>query len=216
MKFLHVNKRNLAIVVLSVIMMGFALTFLNLCRFGTDPCTCMNLGVASKIGWSLGNWQALWNSILLIIVFLFQRNQIGWGTFANMFLVGYSFDFFTWILLKLVHVSVFESMTVRIIVVIPALILFVFAASCYMAVQLGTAPYDAISFLIADKIKKVPFKVIRIVYDAAFALGGFLLGQTVGFVTVIMSLCLGPAISWVRKHIVERYLVTGEDEKLDI
>lgn len=216
MKFLHVDKKKLVIVVISVIMMGFATTYLNLCDFGTDPYTCMNLGISDIIGWSLGTWQALLNCLLLIIIFIFERNQIGWGTLANMFLVGFSFDFFSWLNAKIVPVAVFDSMTVRIAVVIPALILFVFAAACYMAVQLGTAPYDALSFLIYDKIKKVPFKVVRIIYDVFFALVGLLLGQTVGFVTVIMAFCLGPAVSWVRNNIVEKYLVSGEDEEIHI
>ncbi|MGN0165931.1 MAG: YitT family protein [Lachnospiraceae bacterium] len=216
MKFLHVDKKKLVIVVIAVIMMGFANTYLNLCNFGTDPYTCMNLGISEILGWSFGNWQAFLNCAILIVVLIFARNQVGWGTLANMFLVGYSFDFFTWLNSKIIPATVFDSMVVRISVAIPALVLFVFAAAFYMAVQLGTAPYDALSFLIAEKIKKVPFKVIRIIYDLLFALGGLLLGQTVGVVTVIMAFCLGPAISWVRKHIVEKYLLTDGEEILNI
>ncbi len=216
MKFLHVDRKSLFLAVFSVIMMGLALTYLDLCNFGTDPCTCTNLGIAEKIGWSLGNWQALINSLLLIIVIVFQRDQIGWGTLANMFLVGYSYDLFSWINGMLVPVEIFDSMVVRVGVAIPALALFIVAASCYMAVQLGTAPYDAISFLIAKKIEKIPFKVVRIIYDMFFALTGFLLGQTVGVVTIIMAFCLGPAISWMRTNFVEKYILTKSEDHIEI
>ena len=93
MKFRNVDKRRLVIVVAAVIMMGFALSFLNRTNLGTDPCTMFNLGMSRILGLSLGTWQAIFNSFLFIFVFIFAKNQIGWGTLANMFLVGYSFDF---------------------------------------------------------------------------------------------------------------------------
>ena len=56
-------------------------------------------------------------------------------------------------------------MGVRIAVLIPALILFILAASFYMDVDMGTAPYDAVSFIISTHLPNVSFRVIRIVYD---------------------------------------------------
>ena len=47
MKFRNVDKRRLVIVVAAVIMMGFALSFLNRTNLGTDPCTMFNLGTVS-------------------------------------------------------------------------------------------------------------------------------------------------------------------------
>ena len=206
MKFRNVEKKRLVFVVLAVIMMGFCLSFLNCTGFGTDPCTCMNLGISETIGWTLGTWQATLNCIMLVIVFLFARNQIGWGTIANMFLVGYSFDFFSWLWNILLPANFFEGMAVRVLVTVPALVVFVFAAAAYMAVELGTAPYDAIPFLIAEKGKRIPFRVVRICWDMAACAIGVFLGSTLGVVTVIMALTLGPVITWVKEHIIEKYL----------
>lgn len=92
----HFVKRLITVVV-AVIVMGFALSWLVLVDMGTDPCTLMNLTISSRLGISLGNWQALFNSILFIIVIWKGREHIGFGTLANMFLVGYSLDFFSWL-----------------------------------------------------------------------------------------------------------------------
>ena len=173
MKFKNVDKARLVIVVCAVIMMGLALSFLNRTNLGTDPCTMFNLGMSRLLGISLGTWQALFNSFLFIFVFIFARNQIGWGTLANMFLVGYSFDFFTWLNNKWIAQDAFDSMAVRILVMIPALFVFIMAASAYMGASLGTSPYDAISYILADKIKKVPFRVIRIIYDLVVCIAGW-------------------------------------------
>ena len=50
--------RRLISVILAVIVMGFALSWLVLVNFGTDPCTSMNLAISGRLGMSLGNWQA--------------------------------------------------------------------------------------------------------------------------------------------------------------
>lgn len=210
MQFRNVDKKKLILVVLSVIVMGFSLSFLNKTNLGTDPCTMFNLGISSKLGVSLGTWQALFNCVLFLLVLVFDRSQIGWGTLANMFLVGYSFDFFTWLNGHWIPDMVYEGMAARILITIPALCIFIAAASTYMAVQLGTSPYDALPFILAARMKKVPFKLIRITWDIMICVTGWLLGSTLGIVSVIMAFALGPVISWVQKKLV---VLFGFEEK---
>lgn len=206
MKFKSIHIAELIWLILAVIMMGFCLSFLNLTAFGTDPCTTFNLGISKKLGLSLGNWQALFNCILFILVFFYAKDQIGWGTLANMFLVGYSFDFFSWIDSLLFPAGFFEPMPIRILVSIPALILFVLAASIYMAIQQGTAPYDALPYMIHKKLAKVPFKTVRMCWDVSFCILGVLLGEKLGLVTLLMAFALGPVITYAEKHIVSKLI----------
>lgn len=212
MKFLHVDMRRLVLVVVSVILMGFFLSFLNPCGFGTDPCTVMNLAISGKIGWTLGNWQATLNCILLVIVILFGRDQIGWGTIVNMFLVGYSFDFFTMVNSFWIPENAFENMVVRVVVAAVALLGFVVVASCYMTSDLGTSPYDAICFMIASHQDKLSFRVVRILYDGFVCLVAVVFGTRLGVVTIAMTFLLGPVISWMKVHVVEKYLPLKKPE----
>ena len=190
------GKRFLA-VILAVITMGFALSWLNLVDMGVDAYTSMNVAIAERIGTSLGNWQAFLNCLLFIIIILFGREYIGFGTLANMFLVGYALDFFAWIWDMILPAGLFDSMAVRIVVLVPALIIFVVAAAVYMDVELGTAPYDAIPMMLAKRQKKISFRVIRIVYDCLVILIGLSLGAHIGVVTVLMAFTLGPVIAWI-------------------
>ena len=206
MQFRNVDKKRLVLVVVAVILIGFALSFLNKTNLGTDPCSMFTLGMSRKLGISMGNIQALLNSLLLIIVIFRDRSQIGWGTLANMFLVGYSFDFFTWLNSLWIPDEIYTNMAVRIGITIPMLFIFIVAAAVYMAVQLGTAPYDAIPFIIAQKIPKVPFKLVRMTWDITFAVLGVLLGSTLGIVTVVMAFTLGPVISWASEKLVKKLL----------
>lgn len=191
--------KRLILVIIAVILMGFSLSFLVLVDLGTDPCTLMNLTISGKLHMSLGNWQALLNCILFIFVFLFGADQIGFGTLANMFLVGYSLDFFSWVWTKTGVATYFTSPFVRYTVFPFALIFFVFVAALYMDVELGTSPYDAIPFIISKKLTKIPFRVLRIAYDLLVILIAWIFGGRVQIVTLLMALLLGPVITYVGK-----------------
>ena len=100
--FTHMYRRKnfvprLLLVLFAVILMGFCLSWLVLCDMGTDPCTMMNLAISDKLGMAIGDWQALMNIVLLIFVIIFGGRNLGFGTLANMFLVGYSLQFFSWL-----------------------------------------------------------------------------------------------------------------------
>ena len=98
------------------------------------------------------------------------------------------------------------------------LLLFVTACAIYMNSELGIAPYDAVPKIISDRFVKLPFFVVRIIFDysaitiglvaACFAknnipnpvatFAGIGLRTNI-FGSVCMGLLLGPAISLVGK-----------------
>lgn len=197
--------KRLIAVILAVITIGFAISLLVLVDMGTDPCTGMNIAIAEKLGMSFGTWQALLNAILFVFVILWGREYIGFGTLANMLLVGYSVDFFSWVWEEVLPVGFFDSMGVKVTVLVPALAVFVFAAAVYMDVELGTAPYDAIPLMISKRLPKVSFRWIRMAYDFLIIMIGLVLGGTVGVVTVLMALTLGPVIGWVGEKLKEKW-----------
>ena len=65
----------------------------------------------------------------------------------------------------------------------------------------GTAPYDAVSFLITNKIAKVTgrnmFRIIRIVYDLLATCIAIETGGEVGIITILMVILLGPTVGFV-------------------
>lgn len=206
MKFSLKDKKRIITVILAVILMGLALSFLVRLNFGADPFTVMNLGASNRLGISFGNWQVIFNAILFVIIILFDRSQIGWGTIFNMILVGYSLDFFSWVFDNTLPLDAFRSLSIRIIVLVPAILLFLFAAAVYLAVDLGSSPYDAAAFVLASKLKKVRFRYIRIGWDISAGLIGFLLGsKAIGIVTFIIAFSVGPIISWMKIKI-EKFL----------
>lgn len=206
MKFKNISKSEFFWLILSVVTMGFCLSFLDRTALGTDPCTMFNLGMARLLGLSLGNWQALFNCILFIFVFLSAKEQIGWGTLANMFLVGYSFDLFSWMNKLFLPDFLFQNLAARLMITFPMLALFILAAAIYIAIQQGTAPYDAMPFIIQKKLKKFSFKIVRMGWDISVFIIGFLLGSKAGIVTIIMAFAFGPAIAYTQQNIVSKLI----------
>ena len=195
----------MVIVILATILMGFCLSWLLLIDLGTDPCTMMNQAISSKLGISIGNWQAGFNIVLLGIVIIFGERNLGVGTLANMFLVGYSIDFFTWIWKKTLPQEIFTLWYTRAIILIIAIVIFVIAAAVYMDVHMGTAPYDAIPVIISARLKKVPFKIIRMTFDFVVMIIGALFGGSIEIITILMVLGLGPVISAVGEFGAKRF-----------
>lgn len=201
----------LCAVLLAVLGMGFALSFLLLVDMGADPCTMMNKAISTRLGISLGNWQALMNTVLLVLVLIFGGRNLGFGTLANMFLVGYFVDFFTWVWSRVLPENFFESLTVRIIILIPAVALFILSAALYMDVDMGTAPYDAVPIIISSHLPNVPFKAVRMTFDFVVTILGLVFGGKLGAMTVIMVLALGPVIQWMGEVMKEHFpILTGE------
>jgi len=194
----HMGRR-IPVLVVSVILMGMCVAFFEKLEVGTDPCTVFNLSIAQNVlHWpDLGTWQLICNLILLVIILAMKEGRfIGLGSLANMVLVGYSRDFFKPIVEALLPGEV-ESLLVRGGVFIPTTVLFLVSVAFYMVVELGTAPYDAISQIIAARLPKVPFALIRICFDIVVTIIGVLLGGKIGLFTVAACFFLGPVIQWI-------------------
>lgn len=187
--------RRVAVLLLSVMLMGVCVAIFDQIGFGTDPCSVLNLAVSRLIGWSFGNYQLLFNMALLaLILCLGEMRRVGLGTLANMVVVGYSADATLW-LLNHTHPLTGESMPVKLAVFVPTMALFLVAVAFYIVVDLGVAPYDAMPQIIYGRQRRFGFTPVRVTWDVSAMALGFLVGGTVGPVTIATGFFLGPVIT---------------------
>lgn len=184
--------------------MGFFLSFLRSCGWGTDPCTFQNDAIRLRLGISLGTWQLILNAAMFVIVVIADRSLIGAGTIANWILIGYTADFFNAIWAKSIPDAVFTSLDylpLKIAIFALAIAGMAVSAAFYMNSEMGLAPYDALCVILSRKVPRVPFFALRIAWDMTaivigilFSLGtgrdfrGVLLGS------FILAFALGPVI----------------------
>ncbi|MBO4319976.1 MAG: hypothetical protein J5857_05850 [Treponema sp.] len=200
--------KRLAFMLPAVILMGVFVSILVEIGWGTDPASFMNLNIASALGWGLGNTEVLVYGLMLVFTIIFGAQMIGFGTLANMILIGYVVDLCRWIWRNIGFAQFIaeSSLGIRIVIFAITILLFVIVASIYINAQMGVAPYDAMPQIISGWIPKIPFFVIRILFDLAAVLIGVIAGmlnplgvQGSAVGSIIMSLLLGPVISLVGK-----------------
>ena len=191
--------RRIVSLLLSVEMMGVCVAVFDRIALGTDPCSTMNLGLSRLTGLSFGTWQLTLNALLMLIVLRFDVGRIGAGTLANMVLIGYTADFVMAVLDRFPALLTL-TLCMRLAVFVPTMLLFLLAASVYMAVDLGVAPYDAVPQILAAHANRLSFRAIRVCWDVGVMLIGFALGSTVGLTTVVTGFCLGPVIAAVTER----------------
>jgi len=186
-----------AIIGITIISIG--LTFVRYSTFGIDPFACLNAGIAKQTGMYFGTWLLITNFILLIVVFIFDRSKIGFGTLYNVVTIGYTSDILLWLIKKITLFKSF-SLQIRMFSFVFGLLVLYFGAAVYIEANMGTGPYDAAAIVIAEKIKKQSwFKWIRIGTDALCVFGGVLTQSDVGIGTLLTMLFAGPLIAFFRK-----------------
>ena len=180
---------------------GMGLSLLRSINLGTDPCSCLTQGVTNFLPLSFGTCQLLCHLVTFLFVIRYDLGMIGFGTIGNMCFLGYISDFFRWGWALLLPAGFFEGVANRYILLIPSLAVFLLGAAAYMCAGLGSSPYDALPFIISGHVKKVSFKVVRMLWDIGFMAAGFLLGGEVGIVTILVAFFLGPIIAWVQRKL---------------
>lgn len=193
----HMKRRLLALAV-SLTLMGVCIAVFKTVGFGTDPCSTFTLGVSARTGVTFGTCQLVFNLLLFIPVIRYDLSRIGIGTIGNMAGVGYIADFCMRLIgARLPPESL--SMTERVLMFAVSMAVFLVAASFYMVVDLGVAPYDAIPQLIAAHTGKLSYRGVRMIWDLSMLSMGFLMGSAIGLTTLITGFFLGPAITLVAR-----------------
>ncbi len=204
--------RGLAVVI-GIFMIGIAVGFFKIVEMGADPYTSMNTGISSFIDMQLVTLQLIVNVLILIFVFLFKKQFIGFGTIFNMVFVGYTADFVMWLMAR--WQITFGTITVRLLMLSVAVLLICIGDALYISADMGMSPYDAAGYIVEAVTKrKLSFRIARIILDIICSAIGFLTGmqngiqwKIIGIGTIILAFCTGPLIQFFRVHWSDKLLL---------
>ena len=207
-------------VVIGIFMVGIAVGLFKLAEMGADPFTAMNTGISSVLHMQFGTLQLFVNAGILVLIFLFKRQFIGFGTIFNMVFVGYTADFVMWLVAKLG--ITFAGIPVRIAVLAVAALLICVGDALYISADMGMAPYDAAGYVVEALTKgAIQFRVARIILDAicrseehTSELQSRPHMKIIGIGTILLTFCTGPLIQFFRVHWSDPLLVkaTGQEK----
>lgn len=193
--------------ILGIVIIGLGVACLRLAAFGTDPFSCMNIGVSNHLPISYGTYQAILNIVLLIPVVWIKPSSFGVGALFNMLGLGYVVDAWMWAFGSFgITVESMEAfLIIRFLLLVIGITCVSFGVALYMKTDLGVAPYDMIGQIVDELTHgRIPFKWARVILDCISMIIGFATGGTFGVATLVVAFFTGPLVSWFREHVVAK------------
>ena len=166
-------RRRCAVMVCGIVIMGIGVCLFRLSLMGNDPSSAMVMAIGSRIGQPFSVTLIAANSIWFLLELFCGRRFIGIGTFFNWFGVGVFPDLWTAAITRLFVLP--TSLAGRLGLMLLGVLILSFSCALYQTADLGIAPYDAISIIMADRLP-LPYFWCRILSDSVCAVTAFALG----------------------------------------
>jgi len=177
-----------------VIQAGFALFGLSLAltiraNLGTSTWSVLEVALAQILHLTIGTLAVIVGFIVLGIALLL-REQVGWGTLANILSIGPWLDFFLQLL-----PSVNENLPLQIAMLLAGILTQGIATPVYIGVDAGAGPRDSL-MLAVHRTTQVSIRFARGAIEMSVCLLGWLLGGPAGIGTLVFALLIGPTVQW--------------------
>ncbi|MCC6260084.1 MAG: YitT family protein [Anaerolineales bacterium] len=182
---------------LFVIQIGFALFGLSIAltlqsNLGTSTWTVFEAALAKLTGLSIGATTIL-NAFFILIFVLILKEQVGWGTLANILSIG------LWLNLFLAYIpSIRGQIILQSLMLLAGVFMQGFASAIYIGVSAGAGPRDSLMLAI-HRTTKLSLRVARASIEIVVFIAGWALGGPAGIGTLVFALLIGPAVQWAFK-----------------
>lgn len=200
----NINWKYVIVMCIGNIILGLGIAIFKFSGLGNDPFSGMVMALSDRAGIEYAVFLIMINTIVFIVEFILGRKLIGLGTFVNALLLGYVVTFFY----NLIVLAAGEpgQLLQRILIVCIGVIVTSFGVSMYQLPKQGVAPYDSMSLIMTERLKKIPYFWNRVVTDAFCALMCWLAGGIVGLGTLVSAFGLGPFVQFFDTHFTSKLL----------
>ncbi len=171
------------------IIYGLASTLLIRGNLGTNAWTVLDVALSPILNLSIGTMTVLVGFTVLLGA-LILREQIGWGTLANIMSIGPWID--QW--LSIIP-SVKDNLPLQIAMLLFAIFLMGLASAIYIGVDAGAGPRDSMMLAI-KRTTGLSIRMARGIIEVTVVTIGWLLGGPAGIGTVVFALLIGPSVQW--------------------
>ena len=182
-------RRDFRRIQIGFLLFGLAITLMIRGNLGTSAWAVLEVALASKLHISIGTMTVLMGFIVLIGALL-MREQLGWGTLANILSIGPWEDFWLAII-----PSIKGNLFLQSGMLLLAIFLMGLASAIYIGVDAGAGPRDSMMLAI-KRITGISIRAARAIIEVTVVTLGWLLGGPAGIGTVIFALLVGPSVQW--------------------
>ena len=180
------------VIMVGVVITGFGAAAYVMAGLGSDPVTAFVQGMGVQLNLDFGMAMNIFNIIFFVIILILNRKMINIGTVLYTFTLGTFSNIFISMLTALMGDA--PGLPVKIIVLVLGTLALGVGLGLYQSAELGCGPSDAFNQTMA-KMTKIPLKWERIIFDAVMVVGGFIMGGTVFFGTILGMVGVGPVMA---------------------
>ena len=198
-----ISLRRILGMIAGVVVIGVGIAVFKFSHLGNDSISALNLRIAELSGLPFSIENVLMNLCLFVPQLIWGRRYIGLGTIINSFCIGFIVTFTSDVMTAAFGTA--NTLPVQLFWVAVGVLVVAFGCSLYQTADLGVAPYDALSLMMADRLP-VPYFGCRVFTDALCAVIAFVLGGLIGLGTLICAFGLGPFVQFFTKHFSEKVL----------
>jgi uncharacterized membrane protein YczE len=165
---------------------GFSMAMMVRAGLGLDPWDVFHQGLTMHTGMTIGIASAV-VGVAVLLAWFPLRNRPGVGTIANVIVIAVTVD------AGMLLLSTPTSLSVRIAMMLGAVVLNAFSTVLYVGAGLGPGPRDGLmTGLVVRTGRSV--RLVRTSIEATVLVVGWLLGGTVGVGTVVYAFGIGPLV----------------------
>jgi len=197
---MKINKKDffgrMIVCIIGILFISLGVALAKIASLGNDPCNGMWMSVSKFLGISYPVFAWGMNLLMFTVEIIWGRRYINIGTFLNWLLVSFAADY----MLKAYDLLLSrpDNLLIRVPMLAAGIVVCSLGIALYQVADLGVAPYDALSLIASERIKKLPYFWARIIEDSA-CVGIILLtykseDHLLGVGTVLFAFCLGPII----------------------
>ena len=167
-----------------LVLYGLSMALMVRAQLGVMPWDVLHQGLARHLGWSLGLVTIVVGMIVLLS-WIPLRERPGVGTVSNIFVIGVAVN------AALAVITAPTTLSARLALAAAGIALNGVATAAYIGVRLGPGPRDG---LMTGLVRRTggSVRTIRTGIEVAVVTAGWLLGGTLGIVTVLYALSIGP------------------------
>lgn len=191
-----IELRKCLIAVAGILLVGVGVAFNAMAQLGNDPVGIFYDGIRSAMGLQakqLGMASNVVNIVLAIFLAFTGRRYLNLGTLIYILPYGFCVDTGTFLYGK---IFVADALWCQILGCVAGCLLLYTGVAIFIAMDIGLDPMTGTAMVVRDRLHW-DYKKAKWLFDGCMTLLGFLLGGTLGVVTILSAVTAGPAIQYI-------------------
>ena len=168
-----------------LVLYGVSMAMMIRSNLGLDPWDVFHQGLSEVTGISFG-WVVILVGVPVLLLWIPLRQRPGFGTIANLFVVGLAVDG------GLALLPEPGSLPFRIGYLTAGILLNGLATGLYIGSRFGPGPRDGLMTGLVNRFPRLSIRLVRTTIELTVLGAGFLLGGTAGIGTVAYAVAIGP------------------------